>query len=85
VITVGTTTAFDISAVLPHSGNISETGPIVIVGSLLRALFGYSSTPEWATLIAWAAYLAVVLPLYLRPVKPSAPRPVQQGQPAVGA
>jgi hypothetical protein len=27
----------------------------------------------------------VVLPLYLRPVKPSAPRPVQEGQPAIGA
>ena len=85
VIPVGTTTAFDISAVLPHSGDIAETGPILIVGQLLRALFGYSSTPEWATLIAWLAYLIVVLPLYLRPVKPAAPRPVQQGQPATGA
>jgi high-affinity iron transporter len=85
VIPFGSATAFDISAVLPHSGDIAETGPILIVGQLLRAMFGYSSTPEWATLIAWAAYLAVVLPLYLRPVKPSAPRPVQQGQPAVGA
>jgi high-affinity iron transporter len=85
VITVGTSTAFDISGVLPHSGDISEAGPILIVGQLLRALFGYSSTPEWATLIAWAAYLAVVLPLYLRPVNPSAPRPVQEGQPAIGA
>ena len=85
VITVGTSTAFDISAVLPHSGDIAETGPILIVGQLLRALFGYSSTPEWATLIAWAAYLAIVLPLYLRPVKPSAPRPVTGTEPAVGA
>jgi high-affinity iron transporter len=85
VIPFGSATAFDISGVLPHSGDIAETGPILIVGQLLRAMFGYSSTPEWATLIAWAAYLAVVLPLYLRPVKPSAPRPVQQGQPAVGA
>ena len=85
VIPFGSATAFDISAVLPHSGDIAETGPILIVGQLLRAMFGYSSTPEWATLIAWAAYLAVVLPLYLRPVKPSAPRPVQQGQPAVGS
>jgi high-affinity iron transporter len=85
VITVGTGTAFDISAVLPHSGDISETGPILIVGQLLRALFGYSSTPEWATLVAWLAYLAIVLPLYLRPVKPSAPRPVQTEQPAPSA
>ncbi len=84
VIPFGASTAFDISGVLPHSGDIAETGPILVVGQLLRAMFGYSSTPEWATLIAWAAYLAVVLPLYLRPVKPSAPRPVQQGQPALG-
>jgi high-affinity iron transporter len=85
VITVGTSTAFDISAVLPHSGDIAETGPILIVGQLLRALFGYSSTPEWATLIAWATYLLVVLALYLRPIKPSAPRQVTGKQPAIGA
>jgi high-affinity iron transporter len=85
VITVGTGTAFDISAVLPHSGDIAETGPILVVGQLLRALFGYSSTPEWATLITWLAYLAVVLPLYLRPVKPSAPRRVTGTEPVVGA
>jgi len=85
VITVGTSTAFDISAVLPHSGDIAETGPILIVGQLLRALFGYSSTPEWVTLIAWATYLVVVLALYLRPVKPSAPRQVTGKQPAIGA
>ena len=82
VIPFGAETAFDISAILPHSGDIAETGPILIVGQLLRALFGYSSTPEWATLIAWAAYLAVVLPLYLRPVKPSAPRQVSTEAPA---
>ncbi|HEX2142720.1 MAG TPA: hypothetical protein VHK28_10705, partial [Candidatus Limnocylindria bacterium] len=61
------------------------TGPILIVGQLLRALFGYSSTPEWATLIVWLAYLAVVLPLYLRPVKPVAPKPVTGGQPEAAA
>jgi high-affinity iron transporter len=85
LIPFGTSTAFDISAILPHSGDIAETGPILILGQLLRALFGYSSTPEWATLIAWLAYLAIVLPLYLRPVKPSAPRPVTGTEPAIGA
>ena len=85
VITIGTSTAFDISAVLPHSGDIAATGPILIVGQLLRALFGYSSTPEWVTLIAWATYLVVVLALYLRPIKPSAPRQVTGKQPAIGA
>ena len=40
-ITIGTQTAFDISAALPH-----EEG----IGLFLRALFGYSSTPEVAAL-----------------------------------
>jgi high-affinity iron transporter len=64
VINVGTQTAFDISAVMPH-----ETG----IGQFLRALFGYTSTPEVATLIVWLAYLVVVLALYLRPIPPRAP------------
>ncbi|HET6745192.1 MAG TPA: iron uptake transporter permease EfeU [Candidatus Limnocylindria bacterium] len=84
VIPFGSATAFDISGVLPHSGDIAETGPILIVGQLLRAMFGYSSTPEWATLVAWAAYLAVVLPLYLRPLKVR-PATITGSQPAVGA
>lgn len=85
VITIGTSTAFDISAVLPHSGDVGETGPILIIGQLLRALFGYSSTPEWVTLIAWMTYVVVVLYLYTRPVRPAESRSVAQGHPAVGA
>ena len=65
IITVGTQTAFDISRVLPHD---PESGNVL--GQLLRALFGYSSTPEVVTLIVHLAYLAIVLPLYLRPVSP---------------
>ncbi len=68
VITVGTGTAFDISGVLPHD---PAAGPAGVVGSILRAIFGYSSTPEWITLITWVAYVAVVLTLYLRPLKPA--------------
>src|SRR3712207_3209803 len=68
VITFGTSQAFDISGVLPHD---PAAGPMGVVGSILRALFGYSSTPEWITLLTWAAYIAIVLPLYLRPVRPS--------------
>ncbi len=64
VITVGTQTAFDISAVLPH-----EEG----IGQFLRAIFGYSSRPEILTLAVWLAYVVVVLALYLRPVRPAAP------------
>ncbi|MCA1588492.1 MAG: FTR1 family protein [Chloroflexi bacterium] len=68
VITVGTSRAFDISGVLPHDPAV---GPAGVVGSILRAIFGYSSTPEWITLITWVAYVAIVLALYLRPLKPS--------------
>jgi high-affinity iron transporter len=60
VITVGTQTAFDISASLPH-----EEG----IGLFLRALFGYTSQPEVITLVVWATYIVVVLALFLRPVR----------------
>jgi high-affinity iron transporter len=66
VVPIGGGIAFDISRVLPHS---EESGNLL--GQLLRALFGYSSTPEWGTLIAWAAYLGTVLTLYLRPMRPA--------------
>ena len=74
-ITVGASTAFDISGLLPHEGP-----GIGLVGQLLHVLFGYTSTPEWTTLAVWAAYLATVLGLYLRPAKPSAAsaQPVQR-------
>lgn len=65
VIGVGTAIAFDISATLSHSEGI---------GQFLRAIFGYSAMPEVATLVAHVTYLAVVLALYLRPVKPPTPR-----------
>jgi high-affinity iron transporter len=80
LIGVGTATAFDISGVLPHDGE----GGIAVLGQLLRALFGYTSTPEWLTLIAWLAYVLAVLVLYLRPMKPTAPAPVAGSQPVVG-
>jgi high-affinity iron transporter len=67
LISVGTATLFDASAVLPHDSGI---------GQFLRALFGYSSTPPVAAAVAWLAYLAIVLPLFLRPLPavPSAAR-----------
>jgi high-affinity iron transporter len=67
-ITVGTSPAFDIGAVLPHDQGI---------GLFLGAIFGYTSSPEWVTLITWVTYVVVVLVLYLRPGKPSPvePRP----------
>ena len=76
VITIGTSTAFDLSGILPHSGE----GFAALVGSLLRAMFGYTSQPEWVTFLTWLGYIVAVLPLYLRPVRPAeaASRPVEQ-------
>jgi high-affinity iron transporter len=74
-ITLGAQTAFDISATLPH-----ETG----VGLFLRALFGYSSTPEIVALAAWSSYLVVILSLYLRPLPPRPPAR-QESAPAARA
>jgi high-affinity iron transporter len=77
-ITVGTGTAFDISAVLPHEPDAGVPG---VVGSILRALLGYTSTPEWITLAAWLVYVTVVLYLYTRPVRPSAARTSAEQRP----
>ena len=63
VITFGTQTLFDISAVLPHEGDGS------VLGQMLRALFGYTSSPEVTTFVVWLTYVVVVLALYLRPIK----------------
>jgi high-affinity iron transporter len=80
-ITFGTGTAFDISAILPHEAE-PENGAIGVIGSILRALVGYTSTPEWITFLAWLGYVVVVLYLYTRPVRPSHPRPVSETSPA---
>jgi high-affinity iron transporter len=77
LITFGTATAFDISAVLPHDSSS-------LLGQMLRAIFGYSATPEWTTLLAWLAYLASVLFLYLRPMRPAGPTPVSGTEPVPG-
>ena len=64
VIPFGTQTLFDLSGILPHeppSGNV--------LGQFLRALFGYTATPEVTTFAVWAAYIVVVMTLYLRPVQ----------------
>jgi len=63
VINFGTQTAFDISAILPHKGN-----PL---GEFLRALLGYTSSPEVLTLAVYLLYL------YLRPVPVAAAPPAQ--------
>ena len=65
-------TAFDLRGILPHEGNF--------LGEMLRAIFGYTATPEWLTLLSWAAYLGTVLTMYLRPLPPpaAAPRPAEE-------
>jgi len=71
-LTVGSSPAFDIGAILAD-----DTG----IGQFLRALFGYSSRPEIATLTAWATYVVVVMALFVRPVRPTVvpARPVEGG------
>jgi high-affinity iron transporter len=64
-IPIGSGTAFDISSVLPHEG-----GGMGVIGQFLHALVGYTSQPEWITLLAWLAYLALVVTLYTRPMRP---------------
>ncbi|HET7028475.1 MAG TPA: iron uptake transporter permease EfeU [Candidatus Limnocylindrales bacterium] len=71
-INVGTQTAFDLSGILPHEAGGTAGGPILIVGELLAALFGYTSTPEVSRLVVYAVYVVAVLALYLRPVRPVA-------------
>ncbi len=70
VIPFGGQTAFDISTILPHSADGGN-----VVGQMLRALFGYSSTPEVGTFVVWLAYVVIVLALFLRPIRPG-PAPV---------
>jgi high-affinity iron transporter len=69
VITIGTQTLVDLSAILPH-----EDGGGSVLGQFLHAVFGYTATPEVVTFVAWLTYVVVVLTLFLRPVKPI-PRP----------
>lgn len=67
-----TATAYDISATLSHDEG---------VGAFLRAILGYSASPEILTLLAHVGYVVAVLVLYLRPVR----RPIQPPPAAVTA
>ena len=74
-IPFGSATAFDISGILPHAPiDGAPDGVLLVVGQFLRALFGYTSQPEVATLVVWAAYISAVLTLYLRPLVPASAR-----------
>ena len=80
-ITFGTSTAFDISAILPHEAEPGN-GALGVIGSILRALVGYTSTPEWITFAVWLAYIVVVLYLYTRPLRPTQARTTPERTPA---
>jgi high-affinity iron transporter len=64
LIPFGTQTLFDLSAVLPHEEDGGN-----LLGQFLRAIFGYTATPEVTTFVVWAGYLVVVLTTFLRPPK----------------
>jgi high-affinity iron transporter len=67
VVTVGTGTLFDLSGILPHEPDGGN-----LLGQFLHVVFGYTSTPELLTFVAWLAYVTVVLSLFLRPARPAA-------------
>lgn len=52
------TRVFDLSETLPVSG---------VAGTVLSGLFGYHEAPTLGEALAWAAFLAVTLVLFLRP------------------
>ncbi len=59
------------AGVLPGNGQAAYSLATVIppsswYGVVLAGLFNYTAEPTWARLIAWALYLAVVTPLFLR-------------------
>jgi high-affinity iron transporter len=70
-----TSPAFDLSGLLSHDEGL---------GSLLRAIFGYSANPEVLTLVVHLAYVVGILALYLRPVAPRIP-PAQAAIPPPAA
>ena len=66
IAVLGAQPAFDISGLLSHDEGI---------GQFLRAIVGYSASPEVLTLIVHVGYVVTVLWLYLRPIAPPT-RPV---------
>jgi high-affinity iron transporter len=61
-----TTLAFDVSAAVP---------PDSWYGTLLKGIFNFSPQTTVVEAIVWVAYVAVVLPLFLRPQKGRQPAP----------
>jgi len=83
-ISVGTTVLVDLAGVLPHEPMPGGPGGVgLLAGQFLHALVGYNARPELLMVAAWAAYVGIVLPLYLRPVAARrAPSPAVPLEPA---
>jgi high-affinity iron transporter len=60
------TLAFDASETLPETS---------WYGALLKGIFNYSQQTTVLQAVAWVAYVAIVLPLFLKPSKKTAPVP----------
>ncbi|GAA1962793.1 iron uptake transporter permease EfeU [Amycolatopsis minnesotensis] len=61
-----TTLAFDASNAIPETS---------WYGVLLKGIFNYSQQTTVLQAVAWVAYVAIVLPLFLRPTRKRAPAP----------
>ncbi|QWF82010.1 iron uptake transporter permease EfeU [Amycolatopsis sp. CA-230715] len=61
-----TTLAFDASNTIPETS---------WYGVLLKGIFNYSQQTTVLQAVAWVAYVAIVLPLFLRPTRKPAPAP----------
>jgi high-affinity iron transporter len=66
------TLAFDASTTLPETS---------WYGALLKGIFNYSQQTTVLQAVAWVAYVAVVLPLFLKPRKKAAPAPAAAAAP----
>ncbi len=67
------TVMFDVSDVLP---------PGSVIATLLKGFFNFSPQTTWVEGLVWLAYVAVVLPLFLRTIRrrtaPTSPRPTPE-------
>jgi high-affinity iron transporter len=60
------TIAFDVTGALPESS---------VLYALLHGLFSFSGDPTWLMVVAWIAYVVIVLGFFLHQPKKAAPRP----------
>jgi high-affinity iron transporter len=68
--------AFDVSAVIE---------PGSFVGTMLKGTLNFSPVTTWLEALAWAAYVAVTMPLFVRRVRRSSTPPAATAVPAHAA